>query len=72
MSLIPGITIDRSKALYDVFDSLPDFVNNTEKALLLDENNKRWRTNVEKIKRFINESWGNTPERELIFETNNE
>ena len=72
MSLIPGITIDRSKALYDVFDSLPDFVNNTEKALLLDENNKRWRTNVEKIKKFINESWGNTPERELIFEINDD
>ena len=69
MSLIPGITIDRSKALYDVFDSLPDFVNNTEKALLLDENNKRWQTNVKKIKAFVNETWGITPERELIFET---
>jgi len=32
MSLIPGITIDRSKVLYDHFDNLSDFVNNFETA----------------------------------------
>ena len=72
MSLIPGITIDRSKKLYDLFDSLPDFINNTEKAILLDENNKRWHTNLKKIKSFINETWELTSEREIIFSNVNE
>jgi ERCC4-type nuclease len=66
MSLIPGITIERSKALYDLFDDLADFVNNTEKAILLDENNKRWITNVGKIKEFVEQEWTITPEREMI------
>ena len=69
MSLIPGITIERSKALYDMFDGLPDFINNTEKALLLDENNKRWHTNVGKIIAFIQEEWTTTPEQIIIMET---
>jgi len=72
MSLIPGITIDRSKKLYDLFDSLPDFINNTEKAIMLDENNKRWHTNVKKIQSFINENWKLTPEREIIFDSSSE
>ena len=72
MSLIPGITIDRSKKLYDLFDSLPDFINNTEKAIMLDENNKRWHTNVKKIQSFINENWKLTPEREIIFDNSGE
>jgi len=73
MSLIPGITIDRSKALYDLFDNLPDFINNTIKAERLDADNKRWLTNVRKIKEFIQEPWGNTPEeREIIYETKTE
>ena len=72
MSLIPGITIDRSKKLYDLFDSLPDFINNTEKAIMLDENNKRWHTNVKKIQSFINENWKLTPEREIIFDNSSE
>lgn len=67
MSLIPGITIDRSKALYNLFENLPDFINNTEKANILDEENKRWLTNLGKIKAFINQEWGTTPsERELL------
>ena len=69
MSMIPGITIDRSKSLYDFFDSLPDFINNVERAKELDEENKRWHTNVDKIKIFIDRAWeiiGN--EREIIID----
>lgn len=67
MGLIPGITIERSKALYDLFDDLPDFINHTEKAEILDAENKRWLTNLRKIKEFIDQSWGDTPlEREIL------
>jgi ERCC4-type nuclease len=71
MSLIPGITIERSKLLFDLFDDLPDFINNVDKAITLDSENKRWITNVRKIKEFILCSWENTPERELIVEKGN-
>ena len=69
MSMIPGITIDRSKSLYDFFDSLPDFINNVERAKELDEENKRWHTNVDKIKIFIDRAWENIGnEREIIID----
>lgn len=67
MSAIPGITIDRSKALYNHFDSLMDFFTNFEKASEVDES-KRWKTQVGKIKAFIEEPWGMTPEREVIVD----
>lgn len=67
MSAIPGITIDRSKALYNHFDSLVDFFTNVEKAAEVDES-KRWKTQVGKIKAFIEEPWGMTPEREVIVD----
>jgi len=66
MSLIPGITIQRSKALYNEFDSLKDFFTNIEKAKNVDEK-KRWHTQVNKIQTFINQPWGLTPEREVII-----
>jgi ERCC4-type nuclease len=66
MSLIPGITIQRSKALYNEFDSLKDFFINIEKAKNVDEK-KRWHTQVNKIQTFINQPWGLTPEREVII-----
>jgi len=66
MSMIPGITIERSKKLYDLFNSLPDFINNIEKAIELDAENKRWITNVKKIQAFIEEEWGTTPNQEII------
>lgn len=65
MSLIPGITIERSKALFDKFDSLRDFFTNTHKAKDLEEK-KRWHTQVDKVEKFIIEPWGETQERELI------
>lgn len=67
MSAIPGITIDRSKALYNHFDSLQDFFMNTEKAKQVDDK-KRWHTQVNKIIGFITEPWGETPEREVIVD----
>ncbi len=51
MSLIPGITVQRSKALYNEFDSLRDFFINIEKAKNVDEK-KRWHTQVNKIQTF--------------------
>lgn len=66
MSLIPGITVQRSKALYNEFDSLRDFFINIEKAKNVDEK-KRWHTQVNKIQTFINQPWGLTPEREVII-----
>ena len=70
MSLIPGITIDRSKKLYDHFDSLEDFFLNTEKAKEIDEK-KRWHTQVNKVVDFIQKPWGKTPEREVIVDKKN-
>ena len=66
MSMIPGITIERSKKLYDLFNNLPEFINNIEKAIELDAENKRWITNVKKIQAFIEEEWGTTPNQEII------
>lgn len=70
MSLIPGITIDRSKKLYDHFDSLEDFFLNTEKAKEIDET-KRWHTQVNKVIDFIKKPWQITPEREVIVDKKN-
>jgi len=67
MSLIPGITIDRSKVLYDHFDNLSDFVNNFETAKKTDES-KRWQTQCDKIKKYIETEWGETSEREVIVD----
>ena len=67
LSLIPGITIDRSKVLFNHFDSLKDFFINPQKAKEVDDK-KRWHTQVNKIENFINESWGETPEREVIVD----
>ena len=39
MSAIPGITIQRSKALYNHFNSLGDFFANAEKAIEIDDKN---------------------------------
>jgi ERCC4-type nuclease len=69
MSLIPGITIDRSKALFNEFDSLRDFMNNTQRAKNVDEK-KRWHTQVNKIETFIEEPWGETEERKVIIDKN--
>ena len=67
LSSIPGITIQRSKVLYNHFESLADFFLNVDKAKEIDSK-KRWHTQVKKIKQFINESWGNTAEREIIID----
>lgn len=67
LSLIPGITIDRSKSLFNHFDSLRDFFMNPQKAKEVDDK-KRWHTQVNKIETFINEPWGDTPEREVIID----
>jgi len=67
LSLIPGITIDRSKSLYNHFDSLRDFFLNPQKAKEVDDK-KRWHTQVNKIENFIIDSWGETPEREIIID----
>tara|TARA_R110002020_G_scaffold21782_10_gene73875 strand:- start:2507 stop:3163 length:657 start_codon:yes stop_codon:yes gene_type:complete len=69
MSLIPGITIDRSKKLFDKFDSLRDFFQNTPKAKEVDDK-KRWHTQVDKVEQFIIEPWGLTQEREVIIKKN--
>ena len=69
MSLIPGITIDRSKALFNEFDSLRDFMVNTQRAKNVDEK-KRWHTQVNKIEKFIEEAWGETEERKVIIDKN--
>ena len=69
MSAIPGITIQRSKALYNHFNSLADFFTNAERAVEIDDK-KRWHTQVKKIKKFIEEPWGLTPEREVIIDKN--
>lgn len=70
MSLIPGITIDRSKSLYNHFDSFSDFINNIQNAKNVDEK-KRWHTQVNKIEEFINKGWEDTPERKVIVDKNN-
>ena len=70
MSLIPGITIDRSKSLYNHFDSFSDFINNIQNAKDVDEK-KRWHTQVNKIEEFINKGWEDTPERKVIVDKNN-
>jgi ERCC4-type nuclease len=67
MSLIPGITIERSKKLYDHFDNLSDFVNNFETAKETD-NSKRWHTQCEKIKKVIDTKWETTTDREVIVD----
>jgi len=67
LSLIPGITIDRSKSLFNHFDSLRDFFLNPQRAKEVDDK-KRWHTQVNKIENFINEPWGDTPERELVVD----
>ena len=69
MSLIPGITIDRSKKLYNHFDSLEDFIVGIERAKEVDDK-KRWHTQVNKIEAFIKQEWGETKEREVIIDKN--
>jgi len=70
MSAIPGITIQRSKALYNHFNSLGDFFANAERAIEIDDK-KRWHTQVGKIKDFIDAPWGQTPSREVIIDKKN-
>ena len=65
LSLIPGITIDRSKTLFNHFNNLQDFFLNPEQSKEVDDS-KRWHTQVDKIQTFIETSWGDTPEREPI------
>jgi ERCC4-type nuclease len=67
MSLIPGITIDRSKILYNHFNSLEDFILTIEMAKEVDDK-KRWHTQVKKIEEFIKKPWGITPDREVIVD----
>lgn len=67
LSLIPGITIDGSKSLYNHFNSLDDFVKNVQKAKEVDEK-KRWHNQVEKIEAFMIKEWGENTEREIIFD----
>tara|TARA_B100000927_G_scaffold94901_2_gene76574 strand:+ start:1028 stop:1708 length:681 start_codon:yes stop_codon:yes gene_type:complete len=69
MSLIPGITIDRSKILYNHFNSLEDFIMGVERAKEVDDK-KRWHTQVNKIEAFIKQEWGETKEREVIIDKN--
>jgi len=71
LSMIPNISIDRSKQIYDSYSSLYDFVLNAEKLGELDSENKRWVNATGKIHQFIHESWGETSdERELIRDRN--
>ena len=65
LSLIPGITIERSKALFNHFGSLRDFFLSPEDAKEVDTS-KRWHTQVDKIQQFIQTEWEDTPEREVI------
>ena len=65
MSLIPGISIDRSKALYNHFSDLNEFVTNFEKAKELDDK-KRWHTQCDKIQKTLDSEWGETQEREIV------
>ena len=67
LSLIPGITIDRSKSLYNHFDSFDDFVKNVQKAKEVDDK-KRWHNQVDKIEAFMGEEWEDNTEREIIFD----
>jgi len=67
MSLIPQITLERSKKLYDHFNSLQDFINNIDYALEIDDKT-RWKNQVIKIKEFIESPWGETKEREIIVD----
>lgn len=71
MSLIPGITIERSKELYSHFHSLRDFISNIESAKNLHPENKRWATNVRKLEAFMVEEWSENQERELIKQVSN-
>jgi len=67
LSMIPNISIDRSKQIYDGYSSLYDFVLNAENLGEIDSENKRWVNSTKKIHQFIHELWGNTEERrELI------
>lgn len=65
LSLIPGITIDRSKTLFNHFNNLQEFFLNPEQSKEVDDS-KRWHTQVDKIQTFIETQWGDTPEREVI------
>mgnify|MGYP003137920807 FL=1 len=67
LSLIPGITIDRSKSLYNHFNSFDDFVKNVQKAKEVDDK-KRWHNQVDKIEAFMGEEWEDNTEREIIFD----
>ena len=65
--MIPNISIDRSKQIYDGYSSLYDFVLNAENLGEIDSENKRWVNSTKKIHQFIHESWGNTGDgREVI------
>lgn len=67
LSMIPNISIDRSKQIYDGYSSLYDFVLNAENLGEIDSENKRWVNSTKKIHQFIHESWGDTEdEREVI------
>ena len=67
LSMIPNISIDRSKQIYDGYSSLYDFVMNAENLGEIDSENKRWVNSTKKIHQFIHETWGNTEgEREVI------
>lgn len=67
LSMIPNISIDRSKQIYDSYSSLYDFVLNAEKLGEIDSENKRWVNATGKIHQFIHESWGETSEdRDVI------
>lgn len=71
LSMIPNISIDRSKQIYDSYSSLYDFVLNAEKLGEIDSENKRWVNATGKIHQFIHESWGETSEeRDLIRDRN--
>ncbi len=67
LSMIPNISIDRSKQIYDGYSSLYDFVLNAENLGEIDSENTRWVNSTKKIHQFIHESWGDTEdEREVI------
>ena len=67
LNLIPQISLERSKVLYNHFDSLKHLINNISEAEILDEKT-RWKNQVNKIKEFIESPWGETQEREIIVD----
>ena len=67
LNLIPQISLERSKVLYNHFDSLKHLINNIGEAEILDEKT-RWKNQVTKIKEFIESPWGVTEEREIIVD----